>query len=207
MVHLIQVSILNKHLKISIILSTAFVGLIRLNPIWERSPGGFWIVLFYLIIAILFFWITIKILIEIVRIIKNRNTLKLISFITIGILIIGLLDGIYNPLRINLENFYGDVTFRACFEGTQNQATFKLREPDKFEIHWTGVFFYDEFFYGKYSKIGDTLFLEYSRKKPKRFGDKIFIDSKNESLQTIRTESDSLKYVVPFYYGYCKGLN
>lgn len=148
-----------------------------------------------------------KILIEIVKIIKNRKTLTLISFIPIGVLLIGLLEGIYNPLRLNLENVYGDVTFRACFEGTQNQATFKLREPDKFEIHWTGAFFYDEFFKGKYSKVGDTLFLDYDGNRPKRFGDTILMDSKNDLLQTIRTEDDSLDHLVPFYYGYCKGLN
>lgn len=199
--------ILTKPLKISIIVSIAFVGLLRLRPIWERNPGGLWNVLFFLTIAILFVWISIKIVIEIVRIIKNRRSLKLISFMPIGILLIALLDGLYNPLRINLENVYGAVTFRACYEGTQNQSTFKLREPDKFEIHWTGVFFYDEFFKGTYSKSGDTLFLNYDGKKPSRFGDKILMDSENESLQTIRSEGDSLEYVVPFYYGYCKGLN
>lgn len=198
---------MTKSLKISIILSIAFVGLIRLRPIWERNPGGLWNVIFFLAITTLFVWISIKILIEIVRVIKNRKTLKLSSFLPIGILLIGILDGMYNPLRVNLENLYGDVTFRACFEGTQNQATFQLREPDKFEIHWTGVFFYDEFFVGTYSKSGDTLLLDYNGKRPSRFGDKILMDDENESLRTIRTDTDSLEYVVPFYYGYCKGLN
>lgn len=198
---------MKKSFKISIILSVAFVGLIRLRPIWERNPGGLWNIIFFLAIATLFVWISIKILVEIVRIIKNRKALKLTSFLPIGILLIGLLDGMYNPLRLNLENVYGDVTFRACYEGTQNQATFKLREPDKFEIHWTGVFFYDEFFIGKYSKNGDTLLLDYDGKRPSRFGDMILMDNENEILQTIRTEKDSLEYVVPFYYGYCKGLN
>jgi hypothetical protein len=198
---------LTKSLKISIILSIAFVGIIRLRPIWERNPGGFWNVLFFLTIATLFVWISIKIVIEIVRIIKNQKTLKLNSFVPVGILLIGLLDGMYNPLRINLESVYGNVTFRACFEGTQNQATFKLREPDKFEIHWTGVFFHDEFFEGTYSKSGDTLLLDYVGKRPNRFGDKILMTNENEALQTIRNEDDSLEYVVPFYYGYCKGLN
>ena len=198
---------MTKSLKISIVLSIAFVGLIRLRPIWERNPGGLWNVIFFIAIATLFVWISIKILIEIVRLIKNRKALKLTSFLPIGILLIGILDGMYNPMRVNLENVYGDVTFRACFEGTQNQATFKLREPDKFEIHWTGVFFYDEFFVGTYSKSGDTLLLDYKGNRPSRFGDMILMDNENESLRTIRTGGDSLKYVVPFYYGYCKGLN
>lgn len=205
--HLKKRTILTKSLKISIILSIALVGLIRLRPIWERNPGGLWNVLFFLSITIIFLWISIKILIEIVRIIKQRNALKLNSFLPIGILLIGLLDGMYNPFKINLENIYGDVTFRACYEGTQNQATFKLREENDFEIHWTGVFFYDEFFKGTYTQIGDTLFLDYNGKRPIRFGDKVLMDNENENLQTIHTDGDSLQNVVPFYYGYCKGLN
>ncbi len=198
---------MTKSVKTSIIISITFVGLIRLRPIWERNPGGLWNIIFFLTISTLFIWISIKILIEIVRVIKNRKSIKLISFLPIGILLIGLLDGMFNPLRLNLENIYGDVTFRACYEGTQNQATFKLREPDEFEIHWTGLFFYDEFFVGTYSKSEDTLFLDYKGKKPSRFGDKILMDNENESLQTIKNEGDSLEYVVPFYFGYCKGLN
>lgn len=198
---------MTKSLKISIILSIALVGLIRLRPIWERNPGGLWNVLFFLSIAIILLWILIKILIEIVRIIKQQNTLKLNSFLSIGILLIGLLDGIYNPFRINLESIYGDVIFRACYEGTQNQATFKLREENAFEIHWTGIFFYDEFFTGTYNQIGDTLFLDYNGKKPSRFGDKVLMDNENEKLRTIRSDIDSLQNVAIFYYGYCKGLN
>ncbi|MEZ5056308.1 MAG: hypothetical protein R2879_04650 [Saprospiraceae bacterium] len=198
---------MTKSLKTSIILSIAFIGLLRLRPIWERNPGGLWNLIFYLSIASLFIWISIKILIEIYKIHKNRSNLKWTTFLPIVILLIGLLDGLYNPLKLNLENIYGEVTFRACYEGTQNQATFKLRKPDRFEIHWTGVFFYDEFFVGTYSKSGDTLLLNYKGKKPGRIGDKILMDDKNEILQTIRTDDDNLEYVDPFYYGYCKGLN
>ena len=66
---------MTKTLKISIIISVLFIGLIRLSPIWERNPGGFWNVLFYLGIAVLFFWILTKIAIEIIRIIKIRKEL------------------------------------------------------------------------------------------------------------------------------------
>jgi hypothetical protein len=146
-------------------------------------------------------------LIEIVRLIKKRKSLNYLSFIPIIILSIGLLDGMYNPLKINLENIYADVIFRACYEGTQNQATFKLREGNKFELHWTGAFFYDEFFTGTYRESGDTLFLNYNYNRPIRFGDKILKNDKNQILQTIRQKGDSLQNVPPFYYGYCKGLN
>jgi len=117
------------------------------------------------------------------------------------------LDGIYNPLKVDLNKIYGEVIFRACFEGTQNQATFKLLENNKFELHWTGVFFYDQFFTGSFQIEGDTLFLKYNNAKPIRFGDKILMNNEEGLLVPIRSENDSLKNVVPFYYGYCKGLN
>jgi hypothetical protein len=198
---------MTRNLKISLIISILFVGLIRLKPIWERNPGGFWNLLFYLVIAILFFWLIVKIIIEIIRLIKQRKNLTLRLIIPILIMSLLLLDGIFNPLKIDLNSIYGNVIFRACFEGTQNQATFKLLDNNKFEIHWTGVFFYDEYFVGTYEKHGDTLYLDYRWKKPIRFGERILMNNEKEILQTIRSENDSLRNVVPFYYGYCKGLN
>jgi hypothetical protein len=198
---------MTRNLKISLIISILFVGLIRFIPIWERNPGGFWNLLFYLVIAILFFWLIVKIIKEIIRLIKQRKNLTFRLFTPILIMTLLLLDGIFNPLKIDLNSLYGNVVFRACFEGTQNQATFKLLENNKFEIHWTGVFFYDEYFVGTYEKQDDTLFLDYRGKRPIRFGDKILMNNEKEILETIRSENDSLKNVVPFYYGFCKGLN
>lgn len=198
---------MTRNLKISLIISILFVGLIRFRPIWERNPGGFWNLLFYLAIAVLFFWLIVKIVKEIIRLIKQWKNLTFRLFIPILIMTLMLLDGMFNPLKIDLNRLYGNVVFRACFEGTQNQATFKLLENNKFEIHWTGVFFYDEYFVGTYEKRGDTLYLDYRGKKPIRFGDRILMDNDNEILETIRSEDDSLRNVAPFYYGFCKGLN
>ncbi len=192
---------------ISLIISILFVLTIIFRPIWERNPGGLWTALFFLLIAILFFWLITKIIIEIVYLIRQRKVLKIKSFIPIVVMIVLLFDGMYNPFKIDLNKLYGDVIFRACYEGTQNQATFKLLENDKFELHWTGAFFYDEFFIGTYVKKNDTLFLDYKWEKPVRFGDKIFMNNEYEILETVRKEGDSLVNVVPFYYGYCKGLN
>jgi hypothetical protein len=198
---------MTRNLKISLIISILFIGLIRLKPIWERNPGGFWNLLFYLAIAILFFWLIVKIIIEVFRLIKQRKNLTFRLFIPILIMTLLFLDGMFNPLKVDLNRIYGNVVFRACFEGTQNQATFKLLDNNRFEIHWTGVFFYDEYFVGTYEKHGDTLHLDYRWKKPIRFGERILMNNGKEILQTIRSENDSLRNVVPFYYGYCKGLN
>ena len=124
-------------------------------------------------------------------------------------LIVGILCFIFfNTFSFDIEDkIYGKVVFRACYEGTQNQATFKLREGNKFELHWTGVFFADNYYTGTYKQVGDTLFLHYHSDRPSRFGDKIVMDDKSELLTTVRHENDNLNYVVKFYYGYCKGLN
>jgi hypothetical protein len=198
---------MTRNLKISLIISILFVGLIRFIPIWERNPGGFWNLLFYLAIVVLFFWLIVKIIKEIVRLIKQRKTMTFRLFIPIMIMTLMLLDGMFNPLKIDLNKIYGNVVFRACYEGTQNQATFKLLEKNKFEIHWTGVFFYDEYFVGTYEKRGDTLYLDYRGKKPVRFGERVLMNNDKEILETLRRDDDSLRNVVPFYYGFCKGLN
>ena len=115
----------------------------------------------------------------------------------------------FNRFSFDIEDkIYGKVVFRACHEGSLNKATFKLREGNRFEIYWTGLFFAD-YFAGTYKQIGDTLLLDYHSDRPIRFGDRIFMDNQKELLRIIRQENDSLKKVVPFYfyYGDCKGLN
>ncbi len=193
---------MTRSLKISLIVSILFVGLIRLQPIWERNPGGFWNVLFLLGIAILFIWLIVKIIIEIIRLIKQRKNWTLKLFIPFLIMTVFLLDGIFNPLKINLDKIYGQVVFRACYEGTQNQSTFKLRENGKFDIHWTGAFLFDDFYTGNYTKSGDTLLLDFDTEIPHSLNDTLIINGE----YIYRLKADSL---IPtrFYLGYCKGLN
>ena len=42
---------MTKTLRNSFLLSILYIGLIRLRPIWERYPGGFWSMLFFLAIS------------------------------------------------------------------------------------------------------------------------------------------------------------
>ncbi|WP_291856367.1 hypothetical protein [Marinilabilia sp.] len=193
---------MTRNLKTSLIISLLFVGLIRFRPIWERNPGGFWNVLFFLGIAVLFFWLIVKIIIEFVRLIKQRKNLTIKLFVPFFIMAVFLLDGMFNPLRINLEKIYGRVVFRACYEGTQNQATFKLRESGKFDIHWTGVFFSDEFFTGEYTKNQDTLLLDFKTEVPRNLSDTLVINGD----YIYRLKADTL-ISTHFYLGDCKGLN
>ena len=166
---------MTKNLKTSFIISILFVELIRFRPIWERNPVGFWNMLFYLGIIVLFFWLIVKIIIEISRLIKQRKNLTFKLIVPILLMTVLILDGIFNPFKIELDKIYGYVNFRACYEGTQNQVTFKLRENAKFDIHWTGVFFYDEFFTGEYIKKGDTIFLDFTTEIPRNLSDTLVI--------------------------------
>ena len=113
-----------------------------------------------------------------------------------------ILDGFYNPLKIDLDSIYGKTVFRACYEGTQNQATFKLRDNGKFDIHWTGAFFSDNFYTGKYTLNGDTLFMNFNTIIPGKLDDTLII--KHGYL--CKLESDTLVSTF-FYLGRCKGLN
>lgn len=193
---------MTRNLKISLIISILFIGLIRFRPIWERNPGGDWNILFFLGIVILFFWLIVKIIIEIIRLIKQRNSLNSKLFLPILILTILLLDGMFNPLKIDLDKVYGQVDFCACYEGTQNQATLKLRESGEFDIHWTGVFFYDKFFTGDYVKNGDTILLDFKTEIPRNFSDTLVING--EYIFSLK--SDTL-ISTHFYLGHCKRLN
>ena len=193
---------MTRNLKSSLIISILFVALIRLRPIWERYPGGLWNVLFFLGIVVLFFWLIVKIIIEIVRLIKRRKGFKIKLFFPILIMAVFLLDGMYNPFKIDLDKVYGPIVFRACYEGTQNRATFKLRDSGKFDIHWTGVFFGDDFFTGSYKKNGDTIMLTFDTEVPRNLNDTLIVEG--EYIYRLQTDSLISTY---FYLGDCKGLN
>ena len=140
--------------------------------------------LFFLGTVVLFFWLVIKIIIELVRLIKRRKGLRM-----------------YNPFKIDLDKVYGPVVFRACYEGTQNQATFKLRDSGKFDIHWTSIFS-STFFTGQYVLKGDTIFMDFDTRVPRMLDDTLII--KDEYLY--RSNVDTLTSTF-FYLGDCKGLN
>ncbi|NDP28878.1 MAG: hypothetical protein GZ087_15875 [Flavobacterium sp.] len=102
---------------------------------------------------------------------------------------VSLLDGMFNPFKIDLDSLYGNVVFQAYYEGTQNQAVFKLRDNGKFDLHWTGVFFSDTFYLGVYQQHGDTIVLDYKGIKPRTFSDTLVIQGK----KIYELENDSLK--------------
>jgi len=164
--------------------------------------------LIFLLILAGFSWLLVKLIKELVVLIKNRKTLKWDQLLP-AILITGFFCFTFlNTFSFDLEErVYGKVTFRACYEGTQNQATFKLRDRNKFEIHATGVFFYDEYFTGQYIQHGDTLDLEYDGDVHGAVGEKVFMNDRDSLIEVIKQNVDSTRRPLTFYYGYCKGSN
>ena len=116
--------------------------LIYTDPLWTRYPGGLWIPVIFLSIVVGFVWLIIKLIREIIGLIKNRRSFKENHLLPTALIVGVLCFTFFNTFSFDIEEkIYGKVVFSACFEGTQNQATFKLREGNKFEIHWTGCVF------------------------------------------------------------------
>lgn len=171
----------------------------------KYSQGAVRIVL-TLLIPITFIMMVVYLIKGVIRVFRNRQHLTFATVLPTLISLITLLYTLFSPWRLDSEKLESPVAIRACFEGTQNQAYIKLRKDKTFEINWTGVFFYDEWFLGTYSQKGDTIYLRYKTDKPYRFGDTIV--NNGSSLITVnKLKKDSSQYFVPFYLGYCKGLN
>lgn len=171
----------------------------------KYSPDGLRFVL-TLLIPIAFIVIVVYFIKGLISILRNRKHLSFSIFLPILISLTTLAYTLFSPWRLDSDKLESPVVIRACFEGTQNQAYIKIRKDKSFEINWTGVFFYDEWYFGTYSQNGDTIFLKYKTDKPYRFGDTI-LNNGSSLIPLNKFKKDSSQYFVPFYLGYCKGLN
>lgn len=95
------------------------------------------------------------------------------------------------------------ISLRACYEGTQNQAMFSLRENGSFDIHWTSTFG-GQLFEGTYTSFSDTIILIYETEQPQRVGDTLIL--LGNSIMTINKAETNHQYVT-FTQGNCPGLN
>lgn len=172
----------------------------------EKYTTGLIEVFLTLLIPIGFVAISIFLVKGVISILKYRKQLSF--YLCLPTLIAALTFSylLFSPYQLNSEKLSSKVVLRACYEGTQNQAYILFREDKTFEINWTGVFFANYWYYGEYTQKSDTFYLNYKSKKPYRFGDTII--NNGQDLITINKKLiDSSQYFVPFYLGYCKGLN
>ncbi len=190
------------------LVSIVLILLIYTDPIWTRTPGGWWNVLIFLLIVALFFWLIIKLVKEVIALIKRIKEFTWTHLLPTILILLVFCFIFFNTISFDIEDrIYGKVIFQACYEGTQNQSTFKLRENNRFEIHATGIFFYDKYITGHYTQHGDTLDLAYDGDHYRNIGNKLLMNNKDQVVEPIMEKPDSSSRQLTFYYGYCQGLN
>lgn len=190
------------------IISLMLLIVIYTEPLWSRYPGGCWIPIIFLLTLIGFIWLVVRLIKEVNLIIKTLNSFKWNQLLPAICITCVLGFALLNTFSFNLDELvYGKVIFRACYEGTQNQATFKLRYGNKFEIHATGIFFYDKYFTGRYTQRGDTLDLYYDGDVHGAVGERVFMNNQISVIEVIERNTDTTRRPLRFYYGYCQGLN
>jgi type III secretory pathway component EscS len=196
--------------KRSTILTTIFCCVYLLITIFyhhiDKHLTGVLFIVLTLLIPTLLITIVVYEIKGIIQIISNRQNLSLKFCLPTIICSLTLLYTIFSPYKLDSENLESEVEFRACYEGTQNQAYIKFRQNKSFELNWTGAFGYDEWWTGTWKKIGDTLLLKYNTKKVEQLGDTILIA--NGYLNPIGHSVDTVKFRRPmFYLGYCRHEN
>lgn len=172
----------------------------------DKHLTGVIFIILTLLIPITFIAIAVYTISGLINIFRNRQNLTLTLCLPTIITLTTLIYTIFSPYRLDSEKLESKVAFRACYEGTQNQAYIKFRQDKTFELNWTGVFGYDEWWMGQWNKKGDTLILKYNGKEVKQLGDTVLIA--NGYLNPIGHSADTTKYPYPmFYLGYCKHEN
>lgn len=134
---------MTKNLILTIVVAVLFWAVAWLMPLWIRLFGGLGIAIIFLVLTLLFVFIMVLMIIEIVKMIKHRNTITFKMILPLLIMSFILAEVWLNPLRTNLLQKYFDrnLIFTACHEGTMNTMTFRLLKNNMFEIHSTSAFF------------------------------------------------------------------
>ncbi len=111
----------------------------------------------------------------ITRIIRHKKNLTLKLCLPIIICSITILYTLFSPYRLDSEKLESEVEFRACYEGTQNQAYILFIKDKTFELHWTGSFGYNEWRTGKWQRKGNVLTLNYKGEEEEQLGREILM--------------------------------
>lgn len=172
----------------------------------DKNISGVLYIILTLLIPITFVIIIVCEIKGIIEIVRNRQHLNFKFCLPTLIYSLTIFYTFFSPYRLDSRNLESKVELRACYEGTQNQANIVFREDKTFELNWTGVFGYNEWWTGKWKKKGNVLFLKYDNKKVEQLGDTLLIAK--GYLIPIGKSVDKVKYPRPmFYLGYCKHEN
>lgn len=138
---------------------------------------------------------------QVIKLFKDRRGLTLMSFMPL-LIYLGVL---MMPIG-SAEIFESGIKFRACYEGTQNQAFIKFRTDQTFELHWIGVLFYNKWHTGTWQQKGNVLLLQYDREVVKVLGHKLLIDGGYLKPLDASVPEENRNNPM-FYLGYCKRAN
>jgi hypothetical protein len=171
----------------------------------DKHLTGIVFIILTLLVPITFISIFVLWIKGLIQIIKNRKQFTLIfclpTIITTATILFMFL-GKYDTS----EQFESEVEFRACYEGTQNQAYIKFRKDKTFELNWTGVFFSNTWWTGRWNKKGNILTLKYDDETLDVLGDSLLIE--NGNLNPLKPLADTSRHSRPlFYLGFCRGEN
>ncbi|NHA06198.1 hypothetical protein G7092_20485 [Mucilaginibacter sp. HC2] len=183
----------------AIIITVFFVVLISCYEYIHRYISGALLSLFIFGVLITIVVFLIK---EIITIVKKRKSLSFSYFLPVLIYILVPFGGSF----IDLKKLESRIVLRGCYEGTQNQAYIVFREDHTFELNWTGVFFYDKWYTGRWNKKNDTIDMKYDGEIVPQLGDKVIINQ--GFFKPVGKQADTVRYPRPmFYVGFCKGNN
>jgi hypothetical protein len=192
----------NKRKLISAVwIGTLFIFLSFYYGYIERYMPWWCVIATVLIIAATAITIFISLVKQVITVIKIRIGRDLEYFYPIILNLIVLLA----PIGA-WEDYQSAIKFRACYEGTQNQAYILFREDNSFELNWTGAFFANEWYMGTWQRKNDILILRYQTKPAKALGSKLFIKN-NYLIPLDKLIEPRFKQHPMFYLGYCRGDN
>ena len=172
----------------------------------DKHLTGVIFIVLTLLIPVMFAAIVIHTADSLIKLIRKKQKFSLASCSVLTVCLFIIAYTLFSPYRLNSENLESRVELRACYEGTQNQSTLKLRADKSFELNCTGMFFADDWYLGHWTRKGNIILLKYKNDECKLLGNMLLIE--DSYLRQIGPALHKLKGASPlFYLGDCKHAN
>jgi hypothetical protein len=191
---------------LAVVICTVHFGTGFFYPLFDRHLPGLISFFSILLIPITSLVILIYLVKGIIQLIKNRPQMTMMAWTPTIIYCFTVMNSLWNPFGIGTMESEIPVSFRACYEGTQNQATILFRKDQHFELHATGVLFSSTWITGDWRRQGDTLFLQFDQQTSRLLSDTVLIEGKNLVPTQFLKDSSRNNFAL-FYLGDCKGEN
>lgn len=187
----------------SITISLLVLILLSCGYYWQQISGLAQPIAIFIILGLSLI-IVIKLIISLNTVYKLRSVIGLKFLMPSIIYTLTLFLVFSTPKWLFVDYYLSKTIYHACYEGTMNDATIRFRESGEFEFRDVGFFATTTFIKGKWTKNGDTIFINSKSIIPKFVGNKLLLSE--SSFINISTDTIG-KHRSVFYRGYCKGLN